>query len=304
MGLFAGLCLVGANAFAQPEDAEDEASTTEEDSVEGDDAAQDGDDDEDGDAKDDDAKEGDDDESEEGDDEASETSMEAKELESESYYFIGLRFRNFIVPEFMLDIFADGGATVNAFTFGPEFTYRKNGLEMVPAISYGDYSMDPFLFKGKDENDFAYERVSSDMKLLYVTLDILFEVWVEEQSRFAFLIGGGVGLAGVFGNLYRNQIYPDDPNNPDFEDQSKWENCTGATDPAGGAYCDNDNEHFGDYDEPSWANGGSKPFIFPYIAIPQLSFRFKPIKQFQARFDTGFAISTGFFLGLSAAYGL
>ncbi|MBW2456174.1 MAG: hypothetical protein JRI68_16765 [Deltaproteobacteria bacterium] len=75
--------------------------------------------------------------------------------------------------------------------------------------------------------------------------------------------------------------------------------------PAGtGEWCDNENDHFGNYDEPSWANGGSKPFIFPYISIPQLSFRYKPIKQFQARFDTGFAITTGFFLGLSAAYGL
>src|SRR5262245_10858177 len=56
-----------------------------------------------------------------------------------AYRFIGLRFRNVIVPKFMVNIFADGGATVNAFTFGPEFTTRKDHLEFNIALSYADY---------------------------------------------------------------------------------------------------------------------------------------------------------------------
>ena len=237
MGLFAGLCLVASTAAAQPEDALDEAASAEDESAaeeadatdgeeDGDAADQDGDD---GDAAEQDGDDGDaKDDGEDGDD-----ALDPKELESEAYYFVGLRFRDFIVPQFMIEIFADGGATVNAFTFGGEFTYRKNGLEMIPAISYADYSMDPFLFKGKDEDKFAYERVSSDMKLLYVTLDIMFEAWVEEKSRFALLVGGGVGLGGVFGNLYRNQIYPENANNEDFEDESKWQDCEGVGQPPG-----------------------------------------------------------------------
>ena len=50
---------------------------------------------------------------------------------------------------------------------------------------------------------------------------------------------------------------------------------------------------------PGWANGGSKPFIFPWISLPQLSLRVKPIKQLQTRADVGFSL-TGFFFGLSA----
>ena len=68
------------------------------------------------------------------------------------------------------------------------------------------------------------------------------------------------------------------------------------------AYCGTDNDHYGGYTEPSWANGGSKPIVFPWLAL-QTGFRFKPTKQFVARLDSGFGTS-GFFFGLGADYGL
>ena len=43
--------------------------------------------------------------------------------------------------------------------------------------------------------------------------------------------------------------------------------------------------------------------IFPWLAIPQVSLRYKPIKQFQTKVDLGFSTS-GFFFGASASYGL
>ena len=241
---------------------------------------------------------------------------------NKAYRFIGLRFRNLIVPKFMINLFADGGATVNAFTFGPEFTTRKDHLEFNLALSYADYSMDTFMFKGKSDGKEAFEKVSSTMKLLYLTLDILYEVPIDSKGRFAFLFGGGVGLAPVFGNLYRNQAYPKDPNNVDPDDPGAWDDCRAAGDPAvtqglptGKQYCDDENDHFvrrgshsnqepdNQYDEPSWFNGGSKPSIFPWISLPQFSLRIKPIKQFQTRIDLGFSI-TGFFFGMNAGYAL
>src|SRR5262245_9638064 len=75
-----------------------------------------------------------------------------------AYRFIGLRFRDVIVPKFMINIFADGGATVNVPMFGPEFTTRKDQLEFDFAIVYADYSMDTFMFKGKSETEEAYEK--------------------------------------------------------------------------------------------------------------------------------------------------
>ncbi|WP_437677321.1 hypothetical protein [Sorangium sp. So ce131] len=223
------------------------------------------------------------------------------EREGKTYRFLGARFRNVIVPKFMINFFADGGSTVNVFTAGPEFVTRRDGLEIDLAISYADYSMDPFLFKGKQDDNFAWEMVSSDLKLLYLTADILFvEIPLDkEKGRFSVQFGAGVGLGVVFGNLYRAQAYPNDPSNLSPDDVGAWSKCSG---PSGG-FCDASNNHFGDYDEPSWVNGGSKPNVFPWISFPQVSFRYKPIKQLQTRLDTGFSI-TGFYFGLSAGYGL
>jgi hypothetical protein len=230
-----------------------------------------------------------------------------------TYYFVGARFRDVVVPKFMLNIFADGGSTVNVFTFGPELSSRKAGVEYDIGLSYADYSMNEFLFKAKDDGNDAWEIVSSDMKVIYLNIDVLFEVWKHETGMFSFMVGGGVGLGGVLGNLYRTQAYPDDLSRPNPEDTSQWNKCSGPTpgmhiDPGtGNSYCDISNTHFQvdgkDYSEASWANGGSKPFIFPWLALPQISFRWKPVKRFQARADLGFSI-TGFYFGLSAAYGL
>ena len=59
----------------------------------------------------------------------------------------------------------------------------------------------------------------------------------------------------------------------------------------------------GGYVEPSWAGGGSIPNVFPAINFPQIGVRYKPIKQLETRFGTGFSL-TGFWFGLSANYGL
>jgi hypothetical protein len=76
-------------------------------------------------------------------------------------------------------------------------------------------------------------------------------------------------------------------------------------------YCNTRSNHYAGaggvvangYSEASWANGGSKPLIFPWIALPQFAFRYKPIKQFQTKFDFGFSTS-GFFFGISGSYGI
>jgi hypothetical protein len=207
----------------------------------------------------------------------------------------------------MMRIFVDGGQTVNVASFGPEFTYRKDELEIIASLTYADYSMDPVIMRGKDEDINAYERISSDLKAIYGVIDILFEVYEEPKGRFAVLIGGGVGIAGVFDSLKRNQIYPKNPGVADPDDPDAWNDCVAPGNPpdaaSDGPWCDDSNDHYGAYTEPSWANGGSKPFIYPWIALPQVSLRYKPIKQFQLRGDLGFAISTGFYFGLGAAYG-
>ena len=243
---------------------------------------------------------------------------------SKTYRFIGVRYRDAVVPKFLLNLFANGGRNVNVPMVGPEFTSRRDHLEYDLSVMYADYSMSPFLFKGKDQPDSAYELVASSLKLAYVTLDILYEIPLERKvdekgevhtGRVALLIGGGVGVGAIFGNLYRSQAYPRDPSKINGSDPGQWTACKSATqagDVAG--FCGSpSNNHYwptvngkgfptSGYSEPSWAHGGSKPLVFPWLA-PQVSLRYKPIKQLQTRLDLGFSTS-GFFFGLSASYGL
>ena len=73
--------------------------------------------------------------------------------------------------------------------------------------------------------------------------------------------------------------------------------------PATGGFCGGDNNHYGNFTEPSWADGGSKPIVFPWLSV-QTGLRYKPAKQFILRLDVGWNLLNGPFFGLAANYGL
>ncbi len=207
------------------------------------------------------------------------------------YHFVGLRYRGIIVPKFMINMFgADGGRTVYVHDFGPEFAIRKDGFEYDFALTYASYHMDATPIKASSDPENAWEIVTSKLGMIQLTADFL---WSTDFSpEFALNYGLGAGFGIVFGDLHRVQAY---------KSNGKYLPCTapGNPDPS---YCGNDNKHYGNYTEPSWANGGSKPILFPWLAL-QTGFRFKPTKHFVARLDAGFGTS-GFFVGLGADYGL
>jgi hypothetical protein len=223
-----------------------------------------------------------------------------REDPTKSYRYVGARYRHVVVPQFVLNLFADGGALSHVPVGGLEFGTRRDHVEYIFSLSYADYSTGDLMFKGKSEPEISYEKVNSDLGVIFGKVEILYEIPLDKESHFAFLIGGGVGIGGVVGDLYRSQAYPlqpgASPTNP-----SQWGSCTssGAPDVA---YCSDDNDHFGNYSEPSWASGGAKPFIFPWIALPQASFRYKPFKFLQAHADVGLALSSGFYFGASIDY--
>ncbi|NUO54940.1 MAG: hypothetical protein HOV80_39375, partial [Polyangiaceae bacterium] len=71
-----------------------------------------------------------------------------------SKYYLGARFRDFIVPGFMFDLFADGAPdVVNVFSGGPEFVLQSGALEVIFSVTvpYADFSMNEFMFKSKDD---------------------------------------------------------------------------------------------------------------------------------------------------------
>ncbi|HEX3598259.1 MAG TPA: hypothetical protein VHU80_24295 [Polyangiaceae bacterium] len=222
------------------------------------------------------------------------------EEKGKTYRFIGARYRGIIFPKFLESAFASGGRTVYVNGVGPEFAIRRDGFEydLSPWLAF--YDMRDTAFKGSSDSDTAWELVSANLTLLYLTSDFL---WSHSFSpEWSVNYGLGVGLGFVFGTLHRVQSYPTAPG----QNPNDYAKCDGpgqpAAFPATATYCDASNNHYANHSESSWANGGSKPNVFPWFVV-QTGVRFKPSRTIAARLDLGFGTS-GFFFGLGGDYGL
>jgi hypothetical protein len=222
------------------------------------------------------------------------------ELPGKTYLFVGARYRALIVPKFMMNLFGDGGKTLLVHGFGPEFAIRKNAFEYNLSIWYAGYGMDDTPFKAKDDGEKAWELVNSELKSIFITADFLWSQDFSPEFALNYGLAGGFGI--IFGDLYRIQARPGSAsaNSNTGEGFVRCASDTDALDP--NDFCDDSNEHYGDHTEPSWTDGGSKPILFPWLVV-QTGVRYKPHKNFAARFDAGFGTS-GFFLGVGLDYGL
>jgi hypothetical protein len=214
-----------------------------------------------------------------------------REKKGETYHFLGLRYRGIVAPQFMMSLFgADGGTTVYVHGIGPEFGIRKDNFEYILSVWYAGYFMDPTPFKGKSDPVQSWELVESDVKVIYLTADFMWSAPISEIVAFNYGLGAGIGFP--FGDLRRTEIYDNGES-----DKRDWGICTAAGVGTAG-YCEE-----GPKNEPTWADGGSKPIIFPWL-VGQLGLRIKPHRRFALRLDlVGFGTS-GFFFGVGADYGL
>jgi hypothetical protein len=232
---------------------------------------------------------------------------DVEELPSKTYFFVGLRYRGNIVPKFMINLFVDEGATVYSNSVGAEFDLRKEGFSLIPAITFTELGTGDILFKEKNSKDIPgnYSLVNSSLKVLYFTADLLWSTKISKNVEFEY--GAGFGLGIVFGSLVNNWV-KEGPNGLVAEGNNKSYVICPTVEPAGGGcnkadHQNSDVDKVGRYVEKDWLQGGSQPVVFPWIAIPQIGMRFKPIKQFVGRLGLGFSL-TGFWFGLSGQYGL
>ena len=237
------------------------------------------------------------------------------------YYFVGLRYRGTILPQFLMNIFVDEGATIYTNMFGIELDMRKGDQSMIPWIVYADYSMGDTLFHQKSATSTGipgdpgnFTIVSSSVKMLYLGLDELWSAHLDESHHWDFEFGFGVGVGFVFGDIVNNWVYVDSSaaqtslksTTPGYT-QYYYAKCQTldmnlpACAPA--FHMNATTVKVGNYKEPSWFSGGSVPSIFPNIWFPTMNLRYKPVKQFEARLGVGFSL-TGFWIGLSGDYGL
>jgi hypothetical protein len=238
------------------------------------------------------------------------------EEKGQSYYFAGLNYRMNIVPAFIINLFVDQGPnTVLTSTVGLSIDVRKDHFSIVPGVNFTEYGFDPVLFlqKGKDPGDPGnWGLVHSTLKAIYVTVDLLWSVPIAKQGQVDFEFGFSAGLGGVFGDLYNTWVSngsspPATGTGYPSQSAGTFYQCN-TTGPNG---C-NANNHQNStinkvgpdagYAEKNWFNGGSVPAVFPWLSLPILGFRFKPIKQLEMRLNGGFSI-TGFFANFAMYYG-
>ncbi len=229
----------------------------------------------------------------------------AHEEEGKDYYFIGLRYRHTLLPQFLLNMFVDGGPSVVSIPgIGLEVSKRRDGFELVGALTYQNWGMSAFPFKGKSESDYAWETVQSKLQMINATADFLWSTKIN-GDEVEFLYGVTAGIAFVWGDLLHAQSHP--PNGTSPGKPSSYVACQpsdATSGPWAGNYCNAaDNNRWAGYVEPSWANGGYRPMLWPTFG-PQLGLRIKPTKQFVARVDLGVNVFSGIFLGIGADYGL
>ena len=239
------------------------------------------------------------------------------ENKGQSYYFAGLNYRMNIVPAFLINLFVDEGPnTVLTSTVGLSIDVRKDHFSIIPGVNFTEYGFDPVLFlqKGKDASDPGnWGLVHSTLKAIYVTVDLLWSVPIAKQGQLDFEFGFSAGLGGVFGDLYNTWV--SNTNSPPATGTMYPSKSAGnfyqcyTTGPSGCNASNHQNSTVNKvgagagYREPNWFDGGgSVPTVFPWLSLPILGFRIKPIKQLEMRLNGGFSI-TGFFANFAMYYG-
>jgi hypothetical protein len=240
------------------------------------------------------------------------------EVQGKKYYFVGARYRGNLIPQFLENLFVNDGATLYSNSFAIELDMRSDGHSTIPWIGYANYDTGDILFyqKGKPDDPANYSDVKSRLGAIYLGLDEMWSTPLDEAHHWDFEYGFGVGIGVLFGTLYNNWVYID-PNGPLAGTNGKnYSGCAsqsltmtqiatnnGENPCTPGAHNNSQDIKVGGYQEKNWFSGGSVPVIFPHIAFPQFSIRYKPVKSFEARLGLGFSI-TGFWFGLSGDYGL
>jgi hypothetical protein len=232
------------------------------------------------------------------------------ESPSKSYKFVGLRYRGTIIPKFLEHLFVNEGGTLYSNTFGAEYDMRKDGKSLIAWLTYTEYGFGSdtlFWQKGTKDEDSNYSDVNSGLKAIYIGIDELWSAPLAPHLDFEY--GFGVGLGFIFGSLTNDWVFQVADNTPGALVGSNGHSYLPCQTTNDGHGCDPMNHttpnpaKVGGYTEPNWFGGGSIPVVFPHIAIPQFSLRYKPIPEMEARLSLGFSI-TGFWFGLSADYGL
>lgn len=215
--------------------------------------------------------------------------LELVEDPDQPYYLLGVRSHALFVPDFLIQAFGlELFETVYGWTVGPEFTYRKNGFDIVVSVWWGSYPVDT---PSREDGDPASETeiIKSTLGLVWFTADFIagydFEPWV------ALVYGGGFGFGVTTGEVTRTEAYQDTSGN--------WQPCTPPTAPTTDPYCESASQggHYGPIPEKAKGIWPVYPMIHGTIGA-----RFKPLRNLVITPEFGVGIPELFTLGLRVNY--
>ena len=127
-------------------------------------------------------------------------SSDTTEDPQKKYYFVGLRYRGTIIPQFFENLFVDDGGTVYSNTIAVELDMRQDGRSMIPWIQYTDYGMGDTLFLTKGKTRHGRDAILGRQQQPEGHLPRLDELWSAPiADHFDFEYGFGVGIGVVFG---------------------------------------------------------------------------------------------------------
>ncbi len=203
----------------------------------------------------------------------------------ESYFLVGVRTHVLFMPDFLIEAFGlEHFDTVYGWALGPEFTYRRNGLDIVTSVWWGSYPVESWT---REKGDPASETEiwKSTLGLVWFTVEFLsgyeFEPWV------SLIYGGGFGIGIRTGDLMRHEAYEDASGN--------WAACDGPGAPDA-FYC----EPGGNYEVVPEKADGIWP-VYPMIT-GKIGARFKPLRNLVITPEFGIGMPELFTLGLRVNY--
>lgn len=239
------------------------------------------------------------------------SSTDPYEDPSRNYYFLGLFYDHHFTPSFILNLFTDESTPANNPALGLQFTYRKDGFDIITSLWYQSYFVEG-PFRGSGDTEFETEIIDSNLKAMFAGVTFLWST--EFNDVFSIQYGLGLGVGVVFGDMYRDEAYPADRAPAGTPTYGGYARCNGPNSPdstvtGSSAWCDPvavgdgmEGGHFG-VKARKWTSGGSVPNVWFRAALPHLALRIKPIKQLMFRVEGGFDLFSGFFVGGSVNVG-
>lgn len=210
------------------------------------------------------------------------------EPKGKAYYSLGVRYRTLMIPIWFIEMFGidtmGAAPVVTNPSIGAEFTYRKDGFDIIAAVWYAGLDWNGgFSYKENGEDPNSWEVITNNLSGVFITADFIWSTSIVDW--FAITYGAGLGIGFTWGEVVGTEASADSgyrakcPREP-AENETPYDIGCNYGEDYGEVY-------FGD------------AHVFPWVEF-LLGMRFKPHRNIAINLDGGFGL--GFQTGVRIAY--